>query len=213
MTSRISLLAVGVLSLSTLTGCVSTQAQADGSTKVNVSVAEALGLKKAPAAPVAAPAAVMPVAPKAIAAAVPGARPAGFKLSGKARANLVQMLSCMSANGNHALADEMKATGWQEGTLFPLDKPVTVFGLPVQAIKVGGDEATSEYHSFFPGVNQKQLIKAARLKLGNDKVEYGRPTKLGVLRLHPSTGDLSISCYIDFEGSYDDVAIPAKKKK
>jgi hypothetical protein len=211
MTSRAAILPAVVFSMCTLSGCVSTQAPADGSTRVNPPVAAGPGTNKTPVAP--APPVSTPAQQHAVTAPVPGARPAGFKLSSTARASLVQMLSCKSANGNHTVAKEMAATGWRLGTLFPLDKPVLVFGLPVQTIMVEGNDATETYHSYFTGVSKKQMIKAARLRLGRDKINYGRLTRLGVLEFHPSGSDTSVSCHVDFEGSYDDMAAAARKKR
>ncbi len=207
----------GVLLASTfllaLPGCVTTQAQADGSTRVNVSVAEALGLNKSvPKSPVAmAPAASQTV--RAAAMAGP-AGPPRARLSDKARATLVQLLECTTFK-NHDFEEvvEMSDQGAWTSEVAYLDRPVTVFGLPVSKVKLEGDGSAGTFVGYFTGVTKEQIVKAANLKLSkNNKAYYYRDAKAGELSFKHAEAEVSLKCYIDTEGSYDDVPAPVKKK-
>lgn len=198
-------LAGAAFSLSVLAGCT-TQGQADGSTKVNVSVSEALGLNK----PAAAPAAAAPT----VAATMLQSMPKGIKLSAKSRAVLVKMLECKEfVNGDVETGMELaKVNGW--GDNVQLEQPVMVFGFPVSRISLSGDGSEGTYRGYFAGVSKQQIIKAAKLKLSKkDKNYYFRDAKVGQLSFKPADPEMSLKCYIDTEGAYDEGAAPVKKKK
>ena len=207
-------LAAVAASLSLLGGCVSTQAQADGSTRVNLSVAEVFGMNKSAATAAAAPQA-MPAAAVRTAASTVQSAPAGIRLSEKARAALVRMLSCNDfINLDDAEGEEMaKAGAMALETIVTLEQPVMVFGFPVSRVKLSADGSAATYNGYFTGVSKQQIIKAANLKLSKkNKAYYYRDAKAGELSFKHADPEMSLSCYIDTEGSYDDEPVPEKKK-
>ncbi len=204
------------LSVWALAGCVTTQAQADGSTRVNVSMSQALGLNRAamatPAAPP--PQAVVPQPPR-MASTPAQSKPSGIALSDKTRAALAQMLACTTfKSGDDDVVTEMSKKGAWAGGIAHLDQPVIVFGLPVSKVELSGDGSEGTYIAYFSGVDKQQLIKSANLKLSKvDKNFYYRDAKSGQLSFKHTEPEISLKCYIDTEGSYADTAKSAKKKK
>jgi hypothetical protein len=207
----LAMLAGAALSLTVLAGCT-TQAQADGSTRVNLSIADALGQKKpAPAGAVAA--APQSVAAQPVRAVAPA--PTGVRLSSKTRAVLAQMLACQVFETTEgAVGTELYEKGAWTNEVAQLEQPVMVFGLPVSKIRISGDGSAATFYAYFTGVSKQQMIKAANLKLSKqNKAYYYRDAKAGEISFKHADPEISLKCYIDTEGSYDEVAVPAKKKK
>lgn len=209
---RVRLL-VGLLALTMFAGCASTEVQADGSTRVKLSVADALGLKKPASAPAAPAPQTLAAAP--VHAAIAPAAPAGARLSDKTRSTLVKMLECSEfKNGDDAETVEMSAKGAWTSAPAMLDRPVMVFGLPVSKVELTGDGSAATYIAYFTGVSKEQMIKAASLKLSkSNKKVYYRDAKAGEVSFEHAAPEVALRCYIDTEGSYDDAPAPAKKKK
>lgn len=203
-----------LLTACTLSACVTTEQQADGSTRVRVSVADALGTKQA--APQPAPQSVQPsrsVASqgKALKTPAPAAAPspaAGAKLSDEMRARIVDHLECKGTkpypgktnkareNANNKYNQAMHALD-ANGSI-TIDPPLMVYGLPVTKILYSGDSWELLYRAYFPGVKKETLIKAAGLKLGKDKIEYGMyRKKSGLLTLGEDEGVWALTCSFD----------------
>jgi hypothetical protein len=203
--------------MTTLTACVTTQPQPDGSTKVNVSFGGMTGTSpnSAPAAapapapapastPAGRPAAVMSQArqaanPSASAVAGKGRAPVDLK----ARAQLEQALACKALPSSFNRAESMlKQAGWSSDqgiTPVTLGAPIKVYGLSVSKIAVSRDGGEQTYRSHLPGTSLQQIAKAASLKLGKDRT-YSRMTKLGVLSASMEDGEATLTCTVNTEG-------------
>ena len=209
---RLAGLMAAALSVAALAGCVTTQAQADGSTRVNVSVAQALGLNKAEAVPATtAPAAIpRPAAPAAMASKVAlVAAPAGKALSSLSRKRLEEGLMCkewtpfpgktkkIRDKANDDYYPALIAAGLNmDDYMFDIpNPPLTVFGMPVSKVRVAAESFEVVYRSYFPSATKEMLIKAANLKLGKDKETYSAQSrKGGTLTLEKHDNVWTLSC-------------------
>lgn len=202
------------LTLLALTGCVTTQQQADGSTRVNVSVAQALGLKQAAGTPAAPAPQAVAAQPVRTAATTAQSIPTRIKLSNKARAALARMLECRQfVNSELDVGVELgKANAWGEPAY--LDQPVMVYGFPVSKFEITADGSAATYIAYFSGVNSQQFIKAAKMKISkrNKKFAY-RDASAGEIAFDHTAPEVKTECNIDTEGPYEEAVAPVKTKK
>ena len=201
-----------VIAMSALTGCVTTQAQADGSTRVNVSVADMLGRNKSNETP--AQAQVAATQPVRAATAMVTTTPKGIVLSNKSRAALVRMLECNAfVNGELPEGIELeKANAWSAEPVL-LQQPVIVLGHPVSKFQITADGSAATYKSYFSGLDKQQFIKSNKMKLSKgDKNYHYRTGAAGEVAINHTAPEIVTECYIDTEGSYEDAA-PVKKTK
>ncbi len=140
-----------------------------------------------------------------------GAAPAAKELSDDMRARIVDHLTCKGTkpypgktakareSEHHTYSQAMYALGeaGESGTIV-INPPLIVYGLPVSKIAYSGDSWELMYRAFFPGVKKETLIKAAGLKLGKDKIEYGMyRKKSGLLTLGEIDGVWALTCSFD----------------
>jgi len=124
-------------------------------------------------------------------------------MDAKAAQMLEQALSCATLGKSFGAAESaLQQAGWRSDqgvTPVQLAQPLKVFGLGTQKIAVSRDGGEQVYRSYLPGVSLQQAVKAASLKLGKDRKTYGRLTKLGVLTVDTENGETTLTCTVDSE--------------
>lgn len=134
----------------------------------------------------------------AVAASTTPAAPSA--INARARLQFQQALSCIAAGKSFSQAETvLRQIGWTSSQgMEPVELPesVKVFGLNVGKVAIAREGSVQTYRSFFPGVSDKQLVKAAALKKADDSSVYARATSLGKLELGNDAGEPTLSCTV-----------------
>lgn len=129
--------------------------------------------------------------------ALPGTASA---MTASERQNLVKLFECQSGVNYDLLDATMEKHGISNSAEpYRLKNPITVFGLPIQTIKIFRESGEDSYRAFTQGVTQSQMILAARLKKGQWGFE--RSTKVGVITVEDYDG-LSFKCVVATASEY-----------
>lgn len=116
------------------------------------------------------------------------------------RQNLVKLFECQPGVNYELLNTTMEKYGISNSAEpYRLKNPLTVFGLPIQTIKIFRESGEDSYRAFTQGVTQSQMILAARLKKG--KWDFERSTKVGVVTVEDYDG-LSFKCVVATASEY-----------